>query len=720
MAKKKKKKKTNPPTDLRSAVREWVLNRNGRFTLRQISHELRMQKTDRPKALEYLRELISEEVITEKQGKYRPKGQYDPQYSVAQGQISMSREGYGFVKVNGEEEDIFIAARKLKGALHGDTVQIVYTLNKERKNKRTEGEVEEIIERSKRPYVGILQKLQQRAYVITEHRNMPYDIKVPPHELYDAESGQKVAVLVIDWDAKGREPIGRIVDVLGDPGNNNAEMHAILAEFGLPYKFDDAVEREAETIPVEIPKTEIKKRRDFRGICTFTVDPADAKDFDDALSFRRIKKGLYEIGVHIADVTHYVQPGMLVEKEAAQRATSVYLVDRTISMLPEKLSNNLCSLRPNEDKLCFSAVFEITDDAVIKKQWFGRTVIRSTQRFNYEEVQTIIETGTGTLSDEILTVHKIAQTLRQERCDNGSVLFERAEAKVEVDANGKPLRVYFKEQKESNNLIEEFMLLANRSVAALIGDTKNPKTFVYRCHAEPTDEKMQQLRQFIKHFGYTLKSMKTPVETARELNKLLKQVEGKPEGDIITAMALRCMARATYSTNNIGHFGLAFTFYTHFTSPIRRYPDMMVHRLLAKYLEKGDSENKAVYEDKCKYSSAREQAASDAERASIKYKMVEFMMDKEGMEFDGIITGVTEWGFYVELNENHIEGLVAARSLRDDFYQFDESRYALVGQHRGRKYQFGDAVRIRVKRANLEQKQLDFVLVGAGRAEDAA
>ncbi len=708
----KNKRTKQPPKDLRTAVREWVLSHQERFTLRQLSHELQIQRKDRPLVVEYIDELIVENVIAERQGKYRPKGHHDPHYKVATGTVFMSREGYGFVKVEGEAEDIFVASRKLKGALHGDKVQVVYTLNKERKNKRTEGEVEEIIERSKRPYIGILQKMKHNSYVITDHRNMPYDIKVFFDELQNAETGQKVAVLVTDWDAKNREPIGNIVDVLGAPGENTTEMHAILAEFGLPYKFEDAVEREAENIPVEIPAPEIKERRDFREVCTFTIDPADAKDFDDALSFRQVKKGLYEIGVHIADVTHYVRPGMLVEKEAAHRATSVYLVDRTISMLPEKLSNNLCSLRPNEDKLCFSAVFEINDKAEIKKQWFGRTVIRSNQRFNYDEVQKIIETGKGTLSNEILTVHKIAQVMRQARFDHGSVLFERPEAKVEVDANGKPLRVYFKEQKEANFLIEEFMLLANRSVAALIGNTKKPKTFVYRIHAEPAIDKLNAFREFLKHFGYKFKQTKTPLETARELNNLLKKVDGKPEGNAITTMALRSMARATYSTDNIGHFGLAFEFYTHFTSPIRRYPDMMVHRLLAKYLAKGESENKVQVEDKCKYSSAREQVASDAERASIKYKMVEFMQDKEGQEFDGVISGLTEWGLYVELTESHIEGMVSTRSLRDDYYEFDEKRYALIGQRSGRKYQFGDPVRIRVKRANLEQKQLDFVLVG--------
>lgn len=706
------KKKNEESVNLEAAVRRWVTECRRPYTLRQMTHELKIPRPNRKEALAILRKLIAEKLlIMEKSGRYRLRA--GSSYREAAGKLVVAGQGYGFVTVDGEPEDIFIPQRKLRGALHGDTVRISYSKNAARRVKRSEGEVEAIVERSSRPYIGVLQRIQQRAYVITENRNMPYDIKVPPQELYGAESGQKVAVRVFDWDTRNREPVGRIIDILGTPGENDTEMHAILAEFGLPYRFPEEVEREAENIPAKISKQDIAGRRDFRGIATFTIDPADAKDFDDALSFQKLKNGNYEVGVHIADVTHYVCPGTLIEKEAGERTTSVYLVDRTISMLPEKLSNNLCSLRANEDKLCFSAVFELDEQAQIKNTWFGRTVIRSIQRFDYEQAQAIIETGKGTLSEELGALYKLSQLLRTARFEHGAVLFERPEPKIEVDENGRPLRVYFKEPLASNFLIEEFMLLANRSVAEMIGRATKPKTFVYRIHDEPNPEKLQAFRDFIKNFGYSMKQTKTPLEAARELNKLLEKVKNTPEGNLIENIALRSMARAHYTTDNIGHYGLAFEYYTHFTSPIRRYPDMMVHRLLAHYLAGGASADKAPYEDCCKYCSTREQAATDAERASIKYKMVEFMLDREGEAFDGTISGITEWGMYVEINENHIEGMVSIRSLRDDYYVFDEKRYLIAGQHHGRTYRLGDAVRIKIKRANLEQKQLDFVLVEA-------
>jgi ribonuclease R len=715
------KKKNKAPASMdtavtETAIRHWAMGQQKPFALRQMTHELKVSRKGASREAIYtvLKQLIDEKILVEKGGKFRLRT--GSSYKDAVGKLSVASQGYGFVTVEGEPEDIFISQRALRGALHGDMVRISYSKNSARKVKRSEGEVEEIIERSHRPYIGVLQKIQQRAYVITENRNMPYDIKVPPQELYGAENGQKVAVRVFDWDARNREPVGRIVDILGTPGENDTEMHAILAEFGLPYRFPEEVEREAENIPVKISKQDIAGRRDFRGIATFTIDPADAKDFDDALSFQKLKNGNYEVGVHIADVTHYVRPEMLIEKEAAERTTSVYLVDRTISMLPEKLSNNLCSLRANEDKLCFSAVFELDEQAQIKNKWFGRTVIRSIHRFDYEQAQAVIEAGKGTLAKELGILHKLSQLLRTARFEHGAVLFERPEPKIEVDENGRPLRVYFKEPKESNFLIEEFMLLANRSVAEAIGGMAQPKKFVYRIHDEPNPERLQIFRDYIKYFGYSMKQTKTPLEAARELNKLLDKAKNTPEGNVIENMALRSMARAHYTTDNIGHYGLAFEYYTHFTSPIRRYPDMMVHRLLARYLDNGASADKAHYEDRCKYCSTREQAAAEAERASIKYKMVEFMLDKEGAEFDGTVSGVTEWGMYVEINENHIEGMVPIRSLHDDYYMFDEKRYLLAGQHRGRQYKLGDAVRIKVKRANLEQKQLDFVLVGSRKS----
>lgn len=627
------------------------------------------------------------------------------------GRVSMTREGYGFIIREGFDDDIFVSARKMRHALHGDTVKVVMT-SKKTNTKRIEGEVIDVIERSKKPIIGILQIAGSQAWVITESRNMPYDIRIPIESIDVKENGLKVAALVDDWPRKSDEPIGHIIDILGAPGDNNTEMHAILAEFGLPYKFEANVEKEADKISEIISLDEIKSRRDFRKVPTLTIDPADAKDFDDALSLQKLENGNWEIGVHIADVTHYVRPGSLIEKEALDRATSVYLVDRTVPMLPEKLSNKLCSLRPNEEKLCFSAVFEMNDKGKLINKWFGRTVINSDMRFNYDQAQEIIEGGNGPMKKEVLKLHELATILRNERFRSGAISFERPEMKVEVDENGKPLGVYSKITKESNWLIEEFMLLANREVAYFIGGKgKDAKTFVYRIHEEPNIEKIIAFRTFIKHFGYEMKPTKNAREISSEINKLLETAKGRPEEGAIEIMALRSMARARYSTDNVGHYGLAFDYYTHFTSPIRRYPDMMVHRLLAMYLDKAKSQDKKYYEERCKYSSEREQLATEAERASIKYKMVEFMQDKVGMEFDGIVSGVTEWGMFVELAETKVEGLVALRDIKEDYLEYDEDSMSLRGKRSGKRFTLGDKVRVKVDRANLEQKQLDFLLI---------
>lgn len=654
----------------------------------------------------------------------RNHGKKSPKVELV-GQMLMSKEGYGFVRVEGRVDDIYIPARKMRGALNGDTVAILAASGVSASKKRegrggsVEGEVLRVLERSKKPYVGILQIIGGKAWVIIESRVMPYDVQVPLESVQREDEGKKVAVLVNRWERRDDAPWGEIVDVLGVPGENNTEMHAILAEYGLPYKFPDAVERAAATIPVEITPDEIARRRDFRDICTFTIDPADAKDFDDALSFRTLESGNFEVGVHIADVTHYVRPGDVLDKEAYERGTSVYLVDRTVPMLPEVLSNNLCSLREGEEKLTFSAVFELNAKAKVIKRWFGRTVIKSNKRFSYEQAQEIIEAAAAgqavqpEVRQAVLELHKLASIMRAKRFAEGSISFERPEMKVIVDSNGKPLDVVEKITKEANWLIEEFMLLANREVAHYVTKSLKSKapTFVYRIHETPNEEKIKSLSDFVKNFGYKFTPSKNPREIATELNTLMDESKGRPENAAISILALRSMARAEYSTDNVGHYGLGFDYYTHFTSPIRRYPDMMVHRLLARYMDKGRSEKKQLFEQMCQHASAREQLATEAERASIKYKTVEFMQDKLGKEYDGTISGITEWGLYVQIEPTKVEGMVALRDIKGDYFVFDEKRYCLRGKSSRQVFTLGDKVRVKVERTNLEQKLLDYSLV---------
>ena len=612
----------------------------------------------------------------------------------------------------GGGEPIFIAERNSAHAMNNDKVKIAFFAK--RKHHDAEGEVIEILERANDTFVGTLEVEKSYAFLVTENRTLANDIFIPKDKLKGGKTGDKAVVKVIEWPDKAKNPIGQVIDILGKAGDNTTEMHAILAEFGLPYVYPQAVEKAADKIPAEITAEEIARREDFRKVTTFTIDPKDAKDFDDALSIRKLKDNLWEVGVHIADVTHYVKQGSIIDKEAEKRATSVYLVDRTIPMLPERLCNFLCSLRPHEEKLAFSVIFDITEKGDVKNSRVVHTVIYSDRRFTYEEAQQIIETKNGDFKDEVLMLDTIAKALREKRFAAGAINFDRYEVKFEIDEKGKPVSVYFKESKDANKLVEEFMLLANRTVAEQIGRVpkgKKAKVLPYRIHDLPDPEKLDNLNQFIARFGYKLRTSGTKTDISKSINHLLDDIQGKKEENLIETVSIRAMQKARYSTHNIGHYGLAFDYYTHFTSPIRRFPDMMVHRLVTKYLDGGRSVSESKYEDLCDHSSNMEQIAANAERASIKYKQVEFMSERVGQTYDGVISGVTEWGLYVELNENKCEGMIPMRDLDDDYYEFDEKNYCLRGRRKNHTYSLGDAITVKVARANLEKKQLDFALV---------
>lgn len=628
------------------------------------------------------------------------------------GKVDMTADGSAYIVPEDElENDIYVAPRKLRQALHGDRVKVhVY---ERKKGRKREGEVVEILERAKTDFTGTIDMSNSYAFFLPDDRKMLHDIFIPLDNLNGAKDGEKVLVSIIEWPKNAKNPIGRVKHVLGKKGENNTEMNAILADFGFPLEFPKEVEKEASTIPEDITAEEIAKRRDFRNITTFTIDPADAKDFDDAISYQVLENGNYEIGVHIADVSHYVIPDTALDKEAFERGTSVYLVDRVIPMLPERLSNNLCSLRPNEDKLCFSAVFELDDKANVIEQWFGRTVIHSDRRFSYEEAQEIIEGKEDSLAPAILKLNELAFILRDRKFKNGAISFESEEVKFHLDENGKPIGVYTKIRKEAHKLIEDFMLLANRKVAEFIGKQgrgKNKLPFVYRFHDVPNPETLTNFSQFASRFGHRL-VIKSDKETAKSLNSLMTKIEGSKEQNLLTSLAVRSMAKAIYTTKKTSHYGLAFDYYTHFTSPIRRYPDVMVHRLLQYYLEGGNKINADHYEKMSEHSSQMEKKAAEAERASIKYKQAEFLQDQIGVEYTGIVSGVTEWGMYVEIEENKCEGMVRLRDITDDFYTLDEKNYAIIGQRKKKVYQLGDEVQIKVKKVDLEKRQIDFTLI---------
>lgn len=717
----KKPKKSNAFKKHTSRILS-ILNTSSSLNYKQISMKLGVHN---PKAraeviecLHYL--MISDQIEEAKRGAYKIKKR-DKYYS---GVFDLNSRGSGYVTSEGFEEDVFIPSNKTMGALSGDEVEF-YVLKRKKRGK-LEGEITQITKRTKTEYVGVIQINKNFAFVIPDNKQMPVDIYIPLKKIKDAKEGQKVLVKIVEWSSKAECPTGKVIEVLGDAGDHQTEIHAILAAYGLPYKFEKEIEEFANALDTSITEEEIKKRRDMRQTLTFTIDPKDAKDFDDALSFKVMKNGNYEVGIHIADVSHYLKEGTILDDEAYERATSVYLVDRVVPMLPEVLSNNACSLRPHEEKYTFSAVFELNQKAELINQWFGRTVIYSDARFSYEEAQHIIETQdvtipenvalskkqyttTKPIKEAILKLDELAKILRSERMQNGAISFDKMEVKFNLSSNNEPKNVYFKTSKDANKLIEEFMLLANKKVAEFIGKQIPKKTFIYRIHDVPDQQKLESLQRVVYQFGHQL-NLRDPNQISTSLNKLLIDVVGKKEQNLVDTLAIRCMSKAEYSTNNIGHYGLSFDFYSHFTSPIRRYPDVMAHRLLQQYLDGNKSAAADVYEEKCKHSSAMENLATKAERDSIKYMQIKYMQNKKDIPFLGVISGVTEWGMYVEIIENKCEGMVRIKDISGDYYTFDQDNYALVGERTKNKYQLGDQVHVKVKKADLLKRHLDFIL----------
>lgn len=739
MTKKKKRKSShNKISNLTNTILSILKkDRNQSFNYKQIAAKIGVNDaSSRNQIIKKLQQLKAKQEIEEvERGKF--KAIVNTEYHT--GIVDMASRGSGYIVSDDFDEDIYIASNNMNKALHGDEVE--FYAYKRRKRGKIEGEITNIIKRAKSEYVGVIQIHKNYAFVVTDGNKMYTDIFVPINKINKAEDGDKVLVSLEDWPEKADSPNGKVLKVLGKPGEHNTEIHAILAEYGLPYDFPHEVEDYANKLDTSITKDEIAKRRDMRDVLTFTIDPKDAKDFDDALSFRILDNGLFEIGIHIADVSHYVQPDTVLDDEAYERATSVYLVDRVVPMLPEVLSNNACSLRPHEEKYTFSAVFQMNDKAEVKNQWFGRTVTYSDARFAYEEAQAIIENNpnvmlssveasqlNNTIPSEVsltgkeyqttpeiafatLKLNELAKIMRRKRMKSGAISFDKVEVKFNLDEQANPVGVFFKTSKDANKLIEEFMLLANRKVAEFIGKQSPKKTFVYRVHDEPDDSKLAALQNVVGRFGYKL-NFKDRKSISASLNNLLKDVEGKKEQNLVDTLTIRSMSKAEYSTHNIGHYGLAFDYYSHFTSPIRRYPDVMAHRLLQHYLDGGKSANEAVYEDKCNHSSNMENLATKAERDSIKYMQIKFMQDHKDEDFVGVISGVTDWGIYVEIIANKCEGMVSVRDMKDDHYMFDEDHFALIGKNSKTMYQLGDEVVVKVKDTDLVKKHLDFTLIG--------